>query len=364
MTHCAPAVSVVIPCYNLGAFVTEAVESVLAQTYKDVEIIVVNDGSTDAETVRVLQTLHRPQTTILTTDNHGLPAARNHGFRHARGRYICALDADDCLEPDFLERTIGRLEADPSLTFVSTWAECFGTEQWLWRQERCDLIALLAECVVLTAAPIRRTALEAVGGYDEVSYLFGCEDWDLWISLTERGYLGTIVPEVLFRYRQRPGSMRRLSEDPRVRQRIWQTLLEKHRDSYVRHAAEVLLLQEVQAGRLLRGNWDLQFEIETVLKPALAARLAGREHPPDAAASPTDDPAAGSLHATLPQHDMGADHQNVAMSKALQDAYGEIAALRSSASWRVTAPLRLAYDKILAVRRRLASPRAGEGEQP
>ena len=305
MTPDAPAVSVVVPCYNLGAFVTEAVDSVLAQTYQDTEIIVVDDGSTDAETTRVLESLRRPRTTVLTTENRGLPAARNHGIRHARGRYICALDADDCLEPAFLERTIGRLEADPSLSFVSTWVECFGSEQWVWRQERCDLVALLAECVVLTAAPVRRSALEAVGGYDEASYLFGCEDWDLWISLTERGYRGTIVPEVLFRYRQRPGSMRRLSEEPAVRPRIWHTLLQKHRDSYTRHAAEVLLQQEVSAGRLLRHNWDLQFEIETVLKPALAARLAGRDSSPTVAALTAGGsaPRTGALRCRRRDHD-------------------------------------------------------------
>jgi len=333
-----PAVSVIVPCYNLGAYVEEAVDSVLAQTWQDFEIIVVDDGSTDPHTNAVLAALERPRTRVLTTENRGLPAARNHAIRHARGRYVCALDADDKLHPRFLEKTLAVLERDPSLAFVSTWIECFGTEQWIWRQERCDFPTLLAECVVLTASPVRRDALEAVGGYDAERYLYGSEDWDLWISLVERGFRGTIIPEALFYYRQRAGSMRRVGERPAIRLRVWRSLLEKHRQTYQRYLPDVLLRMEDDCGGLLLENSRIERELHTRLPSLLAERVAERDR----------------LHAELRARASRTD-----VGPELAAARAEVAALRASWSWKVTAPLRLGYEGWLAVRSRLAAGRRG-----
>jgi len=341
----APRVSVIVPCFNLGRYVEEAVDSVLAQTYQDFEIIVVNDGSTDEYTNAILRGLRRPRTTVLTTPNRGLPAARNHAIAHARGRYICALDADDKLHPRFLEKTLGVLDRDPTVAFVSTWVECFGAESWTWRQERCDFPKLLAECVVLTASPVRREALNAVGGYDCDRYLYGCEDWDLWISLVERGFVGTIIPEILFYYRQRPDSMRRQSESSAVRTKVWMSLLTKHRDSYQQYLKEVLLLKEQDCGHLLRANWQLQYELEREIKPRVAERVAERN----------------SLRARL-DHSTETTRLQEAIDRLLEAqaqrdrdleaVRAEVRALRTSASWRITAPLRLAYEAWLTLRRR------------
>ncbi len=205
--HGPPKVSVIIPCFNLGQYLEEAVDSVFAQTFQDFEIIIVNDGSTDKATNDLLADFRRPRTKVIFSENRGLPAARNLAIENSGGQYISSLDADDKYHPQFLEKTIALLEEDPAVAFVSTWIEIFGTENWIWRQERCDFPKLLAECVVLTASPVRRVALDAVGGYDDSVYLYGHEDWDLWISLVEKGFTGTILPEVLFYYRRRPDSM-------------------------------------------------------------------------------------------------------------------------------------------------------------
>src|SRR3954452_3985813 len=90
-------ISVLLPCFNHGAFIDEAVESVFAQTFQDFEIIVVDDGSTDAQTVAKLSSWTAPRLRVLRTENRGLPAARNHAARHASGAVFCALDADDRL---------------------------------------------------------------------------------------------------------------------------------------------------------------------------------------------------------------------------------------------------------------------------
>src|SRR5262245_54640863 len=95
--------SVLMPCFNHGAFIGDAIDSVLAQTFQDFEIIVVDDGSTDALTNDVLSRLTTPRTTVLRTANQGLPAARNHAAQHASGALFCALDADDKLAPTWFE---------------------------------------------------------------------------------------------------------------------------------------------------------------------------------------------------------------------------------------------------------------------
>ena len=95
----APRVSVVVPCYNLGPYLAEAVDSALGQTFTDLEIVVVDDGSTDPETRAILDTFSRPKTRVLRSENRGLPGAKNFGIGHTTGELLCMLDADDVLEP-------------------------------------------------------------------------------------------------------------------------------------------------------------------------------------------------------------------------------------------------------------------------
>jgi len=235
-----PAVSVVIPCFNLGSYLDEAVQSVLAQTRADAEILIVDDGSDDPVTKHLLASYQRPRTRIIRTANRGLASARNSGLEEARGRFVSFLDADDLFEPRFLELTIGRLEADDSLAFASCWLTAFGDRHFSWQPQRCDFPWLLAEDTVCTAAPVRRDVLLAIGGFDERPGLDGYEDWALAVDLVERGHRGEIVPEPLFRYRIRPGSMSSETSRPRNHMRVFETMLEKHADSYAAHAPGVL----------------------------------------------------------------------------------------------------------------------------
>jgi glycosyltransferase involved in cell wall biosynthesis/peptidoglycan/xylan/chitin deacetylase (PgdA/CDA1 family)/SAM-dependent methyltransferase len=241
-----PAVTVVIPCYNLGAYVNEAVQSVLDQTYPDFEILLIDDGSTDPTTRHLFASYRRPRTRILRTQNQGLARTRNLGLREAAGRYVSFLDADDVLEPTFLERTVPLLEADASLAFASCWLVGFGESSFLWNPATCDFPHLLAEDTVCTAALTRKDALVSVGGFDAGMPVPGYEDWDLAIGLVERGLRGRIVPEVLFRYRIRPGSMTASCTAPENHARLMRYIVEKHRDAYERHLAGVLEVIEAR----------------------------------------------------------------------------------------------------------------------
>ena len=125
MDH-APTVSVIIPCYNLGAYLDQAVQSVLDQTYDDFEILIIDDGSTDPATQYLFASYQRPKTRILRTENQGLGEEQKFGDSRGKGRYIACLDADDLFEPTFLERTVDVLELILAIVFASCWLRAFG----------------------------------------------------------------------------------------------------------------------------------------------------------------------------------------------------------------------------------------------
>jgi GT2 family glycosyltransferase len=109
------------------------------------------------------------------------------------------------MEPLFLEKTVERLDGAPDAALASCWIRLFGDEEWDWRRKRCDLVMLPHECCVGTPALVRRSAVLEVGDFDPAMEL-GHEDWDLWLSIVERGHRGVIVPEVLFLYQRRAES--------------------------------------------------------------------------------------------------------------------------------------------------------------
>jgi glycosyltransferase involved in cell wall biosynthesis len=324
-----PRVSVIVPCYDLGQYLDEAVDSVLAQTFQDLEIVIVDDGSTDAITVERLAQYNRPKTRVLRMAHAGLAAARNTGIAHTTGTYLCALDADDRLEPSYLAKAVEVLDRDPSVTFVSAWLRTFGDEQWDWTPERCDVPTLLWENTVLTAAIVRRDAVAAIGGYDTAMPRQGDEDWDLWLTLVERGHRGVILPEILFNYRRRRGSMSTACWHGPDHLPLAEYRLAKHREIYEANLLEVLLHQDGDTAALLRRNDELERQIAAELEPAVALRK--------------DELALlKSRLGTLDSQDQAAARVS-ALESALGTANDEIAALRTSMSWRVTAPLRGAY---------------------
>ena len=115
-----PRVSVVIPCYNHGAFLQETLESLHAQTFTNFEVIVVDDGSTDALTVALLDSLVEPGLRVIRTENRGVSAARNRGIAEPRGEYILPLDSDDKIAPNYLEKTVTILDEDRDVGVVYT----------------------------------------------------------------------------------------------------------------------------------------------------------------------------------------------------------------------------------------------------
>jgi glycosyltransferase involved in cell wall biosynthesis len=325
----ASRVSVLMPCFNHGAFISEAIGSVLAQTVQDFEIIVVDDGSTDPATREILSGLATPQVMVLTTANQGLPAARNHAARHASGAFFCALDADDKLAPTWFEKAINVLERQSEVMFVSHWLETFGDEHWTWTPQHCDLPSLLARNTVNGAALVRREAFEAVGGYDE-TMRDGCEDWDFWLRLVERGFAGMIIPEVLFYYRRRADSMSREMLDERNYRRPLDVLVAKHEESYRADISSVVIAKEAETRDLIREIATIERDLIVSLAPSL--RRAKEEL------------AAIRRKAERVRVDqLRQDELDHLRSKAAE-LERRVAELHASWSWRLTAPLRRVYS--------------------
>jgi len=244
-----PLVSVVIPLFNQGCFLDEAVASCRLQTYENVEIVVVDDGSDDPETCRLLADYRRPGVSLVRTPgNEGLAAARNRGARTSRGQLLCFLDADDLLEPTFLEKTAAALRGDPELDVVSCWIEAFGVERWTYKPSRCDLAAVLAECTIATAAVVRRSAFERVGGFDATPV--ANEDWDFWIAILESGGRAAILPETLFFYRRRAGSMVEQVYYSERQIDVIEILFRRYSRAYGAHLDEILAWKRAEASAM------------------------------------------------------------------------------------------------------------------
>ena len=234
-----PEVSVIIPCYNLGAYLDEAVDSVLGQTYTDYEIIIVNDGSTDPETLARLEVQEaKPKCRVLSTANQGLPATRNYGITASSGRFISCLDADDRFHPHFLRECVARLvkDTDHELGFVTCTAKVFGCTNAYWKCSDYDPVRLMVENVIHVASMFRRQCWEEVGGY--ALNLSGFQDWNFWLSIVARGYRWTTIKRPLFLYRDRAGSMIEGSE--KKRRVLKRTIVENNLAFFQEHVLDVL----------------------------------------------------------------------------------------------------------------------------
>ena len=201
-----PMVSVVIPCFNYGHFVEEAVDSILAQTFQDLEIIVVEGGSTSLQSRLKVANLSKPKTKVVFQDRPTLTGAnRNFGISHARGKYICCLDADDRLMPTYIEKMVFLLE-HYDYDVVSSCLQFFGNRSdRIGILERPNLGLLLKANHVLTCALFRRALWVCSGGFrdtDPETTGYVWEDWAFWTRLAACGArFFNVSNEALFLYR-------------------------------------------------------------------------------------------------------------------------------------------------------------------
>lgn len=206
-----PRVSVIIPCYKTAHFVAETLESVFAQTYRDFEVVLVNDGSPDTPELEEAIAPWRDKITYVQTQNCGLAGARNNGIRASKGELVALLDSDDTWEPNYLEVQVKKLDEDPSADIVYPRFATFGEGHHLgMRSEFCRGEVTFSRLVDLKIAVVvsvlaRRSALERAGLFDDT--LRSCEDFDMWLRCLKNGSRIIYHNQVLLRYRVRPDSL-------------------------------------------------------------------------------------------------------------------------------------------------------------
>lgn len=212
----APLVSVITPVFNGAAWLGEALDSALAQSFRSLEVIVVNDGSTD-DSLAIARAKARKDDRIRIIDqaNAGLPAARNRALTAARGAYLALLDADDAWLPNHLMAAMQAFELDPDLGLVHSNVHRVDSDgalidvpvrTWHKGMDAFEALALRHEHVCCPTAVFSRLALDTVGGFDLIFTGLGCEDRDLWLRIAARFRI-RYLNQITARYRLHSGSM-------------------------------------------------------------------------------------------------------------------------------------------------------------
>ncbi len=226
-------ISIVIPCYNDGLHVGEAVESALNQTYKKKEIILVDDGS-NRETKEVLSQIESKIDLLITQDNKGPSSARNRGIESAKGKYILVLDSDDYFEPVFCEKAIGIMGNNPDVKLVTCQA------RWFWNDKDFQIYNprggtvkdFLNSNAAVGNSLFRKNDFERIGGYD-LDLVNGYEDWEFFIHLLKNGGSAYVIPEILFHYRKRKGSRSYTANSRKYE--LMEYIYLKHEDVYKKY---------------------------------------------------------------------------------------------------------------------------------
>jgi glycosyltransferase involved in cell wall biosynthesis len=311
-----PLVSVVIPAYNVAPYISEALDSVLSQSFKDYEIIVINDGSPDThELERVLEP-YREHLVYLKQENRGAAAARNAGLYVARGEFIAFLDADDFWEPEFLRAQVDFFKHHAGYDLVYADALLFGETQQAGstymqtspsKGEVTFESLITGRCNVITSGVVaRRQMILDAGLFDES--LKRAHDFDLWLRMVRHGARAAYQKKVLLNYRVRHDSLSGDSIQRVERELEAYAKIERHLDltpdehslmaREVRRLQASLMLErgklsltheefemaarEFRASHALHRNWKLPIILLMLkLAPHQLLRIYQRQRPPE-----------------------------------------------------------------------------------
>jgi hypothetical protein len=294
------SVSVIIPAYNQGHYLGEAIRSVLAQTYPDFEIIVVDDGSTD-NTADVAKSYSDSRVRYIYQENRGLSGARNTGIRHATGSFLSYLDSDDLFLPEKLALLVNKFESEPELGLVAGQA-CLIDEKGqslglIFDEEipRDPTLLLLHNPLHVGSVMVRRAWQECVGFFDET--LRSYEDWDMWLRLARAGCKMGWVDQPVSQYRFHQAQMTRdgqqmttatfavldkLYRNPAALPEKWRAMQDQaYSNAYLRAAYQSYRSQNYEEGKAyLTQAVELNPELTANRANILANRLVGSTNLP------------------------------------------------------------------------------------
>lgn len=231
-------VSIIIPVFNTKHYyINDAINSALKQTYKNIEIIIVNDGSTDKETIEYLETINNPVIKVFHQENKGLAEARNKGIKNCSGEYILPLDSDDIIDSTYIEKACNIMNSISDIGIVYCKANLFGTKSGEWKLDDYNFPNILSGNCIFCTALFRKSDWEKVGGYKK-EMIYGWEDFEFWLSLIENGAKVYKIPEILFHYRQHNESMLSGVISSRLKY-SWEQIYKFHKDLYKKHGGHL-----------------------------------------------------------------------------------------------------------------------------
>lgn len=222
-------VSVIIPVYNAEKYVEETVNSVIESTYRDIEVICIDDGSKD-NSLSILQNLAMKDDRIkvLHQENAGVCTARNNAIHASAGKYIFPLDADDILMPEYIAKAVKILDNQSDVKVVTMVAEFFGDKAGVWKLPEFSLEKLARKNIMCASAMYRREDYNKTDGY--CAEIIAREDWEFWIALLKNGGKVVKIPEVSLRYRVTKGSKRERDRD--LKHHVIDVLNRRHPDFF------------------------------------------------------------------------------------------------------------------------------------
>lgn len=256
-------VSVCIPFYNQGSFIAETLASVYAADYSDLEIMVLNDGSSSSQSLKELANLqsHYSDLKVIHTQNQGVAAARNQMAAIASGEYLAFLDADDKVSSTFYTQAVKILNQYSNVGFVASWLKEFGNSQKVWIAWNPEFPYLLGHNMLGVCSVVRKSAYMAVGGMKSV-LVENLEDYECWISLCEKGWVGVVIPELHYFYRIRPAS--RLSSSNREQLLyLYEVIASLHPELYKNYGSELYHLLNQNGASWLWENSSLNSALST-----------------------------------------------------------------------------------------------------
>ena len=270
----APLISVIVPCYNQGQYLDEAVDSVLAQTYQNFEIIIINDGSTEPESIEILKNYQKPKSKVIHTSNQGVCRARNTAIEAAQGKYILPLDADDKIAPTYLEKALKIIENNLDVGIVYCETILFGDQEGTSTSSPLPKIFLGKDSLpeILLHNRIHNSALylksdwELVNGYNP-NMIYGLEDYDFWLSILETGKKAYLIEEYLYFWRKKEVSRTTLAKQNLLA--CYTQLFENHQDLYLGNM-EAIFDHILNAKQVFKTNFAQQRKIEAELKETQA----------------------------------------------------------------------------------------------
>lgn len=201
--------TVIIPYYNMGKYIVDCINSVKKSTYPAIEIIIINDGSTDKDSVDQLAAINKsyPEIKIVHQSNKGLPTTRNTGAALASSKYISFLDADDKVEPNYYAIGVSVLKQYDNVFFAGSWVRYFGNTDKVWPTFTPQPPYILVHNSVNSSSLVYKREAFLKGGLNDKHFIFGLEDYDSVVNMLSNGFNGVIIPECLFNYRVRDNSM-------------------------------------------------------------------------------------------------------------------------------------------------------------